>query len=159
MYPTAQPWDSLSVTCHYLVMLVCMISYHAWTSQPRCVPVPALTLTNGAQCTQLSDNMAPIKDIGWNGYSWNTECLHGLGGKCFSVGGVTRCPSVFSAPPGLGATFNRTVGTMVGLTIGDEVRTYNRYRASRVWSHRPIGVNAWGPNLNMYRGGRPVVCS
>ena len=48
------------------------------------------------------------------GYNWNTECLHGLGAICLTVGNETRCPSVFAAPPLLGATFNRTVAHQLG---------------------------------------------
>lgn len=55
-------------------------------------------------------------------YNFNTECLHGLGATCLTVGNETRCPSVFAAPPLLGSTFNRTVPYNLGVTIGDEVR-------------------------------------
>jgi hypothetical protein len=48
------------------------------------------------------------------GYNWNTECLHGLGAICLTVGNETRCPSVFATPPLLGATFNRTVAHQLG---------------------------------------------
>ena len=61
-----------------------------------------------------------------------TQCLHGLGGICLKDpnGNETRCPSVFAAPPLLGATFNLTVAQQLGEVISDEIRAY-RLVASR----------------------------
>ena len=52
-------------------------------------------------CAQTDDKMGAMPEIGWQGYNWNTECLHGLGAICATVNGVTRCPSVFPAPPAM----------------------------------------------------------
>ena len=62
-----------------------------------------------------------MPSIGWSGYNWNTECLHGLGAQCLTdpTTNTTRCPTVFGAPPGLGATFNTTVAHQLGETISD----------------------------------------
>jgi hypothetical protein len=74
----------------------------------------------------------------------NTECLHGLGAICLTVGNETRCPSVFAAPPLLGATFNTTVAWQVGSTISDEIRAFSNANGHRSYQNRPIGVSAWG---------------
>ena len=66
--------------------------------------------------------MTNVKDTGFNHYNWNTECLHGLGAKCLIKDNVTRCPTIFGAPPGLGSTFNRTVAHELGRIISDEIR-------------------------------------
>jgi beta-glucosidase len=105
-------------------------------------------------CAQTDDKMGKVPSIGWNGYNWNTECLHGLGGICLTKNGVTRCPSVFAAPPSLGATFNLSVATVLGKTISDEIRAYSNSNGHRSYQNRPIGVSAWGPNLNIYRDPR-----
>ena len=61
-------------------------------------------------CGQLGDRMAPIAKVpSWAGYNWNTECLHGLGAQCLTVDNVTRCPSVFPAPPAVRPISCRTI--------------------------------------------------
>ena len=105
-------------------------------------------------CAQTDDKMGAVDDIGWKGYNWNTECLHGLGAICLTKNGVTRCPSVFAAPPALGATFNNSVATVLGKTISDEIRAFGNSNGHRSYQNRPIGVSAWGPNLNIYRDPR-----
>lgn len=80
------------------------------------------TLTISARITDLLGRMTLQEKIGMMGwdaraagvprlgitnYSWNTEMLHGLGARCHTVDGKTRCPTIFPAPPGLGATFNK----------------------------------------------------
>ena len=53
-------------------------------------------MTQDELCQQTYDKMGTIAKVpSWKGYNWNTECLHGLGGICHTVDGVTRCPSAF----------------------------------------------------------------
>ena len=111
-------------------------------------------MTLAQKCAQTDDKMGAVPAIGWHGYNWNTECLHGLGGICLTKGGETRCPSVFAAPPALGATFNLTVPAQLGEVISDEIRAYSNSNGHRSYQNRPIGVSAWGPNLNIYRDPR-----
>jgi beta-glucosidase-like glycosyl hydrolase len=106
------------------------------------------------KCAQTNDKMGPMPEIGWQGYNWNTECLHGLGAVCLTKGNQTRCPSIFAAPPALGATFNLSVAAQLGETISDEIRAYGNTNGHRSYQSRPIGVSAWGPNLNIYRDAR-----
>ena len=89
------------------------------TSLPRAQRVADMLsrMTLVEKCTQVGDAMGDVPSIGWRGYNWNTECLHGLGARCLTVGNVTRCPTIFAAPPGLGATFNRCVRPRARLLV------------------------------------------
>eukprot|EP00041_Stephanoeca_diplocostata_P027723 m.769002 g.769002 ORF g.769002 m.769002 type:complete len:798 (-) comp23234_c0_seq1:921-3314(-) len=112
-------------------------------------------MTQQELCSQTYDKMGLIAKVpSWQGYNWNTECLHGLGGICNTVNGTTRCPSIFAAPPALGATFNLTVAHDLGRIISNEIRAYSNSHGHRGYQNRPIGVSAWGPNLNIYRDPR-----
>ena len=112
-------------------------------------------MTQEELCQQTYDKMGTIARVpSWQGYNWNTECLHGLGAICLKVGNTTRCPSVFPAPPAMGATFNLTIAHELGRVISDEVRAFSNANGHRSYQNRPIGVSAWGPNLNIYRDPR-----
>lgn len=111
-------------------------------------------MTLAQKCSQTDDKMGAMPEIGWSGYNWNTECLHGLGAICLTKNGVTRCPSVFAVPPLLGSTFNRTVARQLGEVISDEIRAFGNSNGHRDYQSRGIGVSAWGPNLNIYRDAR-----
>lgn len=107
-------------------------------------------MTQDELCGQTYDKMGTIAKVpSWKGYNWNTECLHGLGAICNTVDGVTRCPSVFPAPPAMGATFNLTIAHELGRVISDEIRAFGNSNGHRGYQNRPIGVSAWGPNLNV----------
>ena len=106
-------------------------------------------MTQEELCGQTYDLMHPIAKVpSWVGYNWNTECLHGLGAQCITKDNVTRCPSVFPAPPGMGATFNLSIAHELGRVISDEIRAYGNANGHRGYQNRPVGVSAWGPNLN-----------
>jgi hypothetical protein len=104
-----------------------------------------------------------ILRLGIQPYSWNTEALHGLAAACLEVNGTTRCPTVFPAPPGMGATFNLSLAGAMGRVIGTEARAMNNNHGCRArggggcgmhngnWY---IGLNVWVPNLNIYRDPR-----
>jgi hypothetical protein len=96
----------------------------------------------------------PIERLGLPRYSWNTEALHGLAGACLKFGDKTRCPTVFPAPPGMGASFNLTLAEAMGSTIGDETRAMNNFHGCRArggggcgWNNGNwyIGLNVWVP--------------
>ena len=98
----------------------------------------------------------PVLRLGLPKYSWNTEALHGLAAACLNG----RCPTVFPAPPGMGASFNLSLAQMMGETIGDEARAMNNFHGCRHrgnggcgWNNGNwyIGLNVWVPNLNLYR--------
>ena len=70
------------------------------------------------------------------------------------MGNETRCPSIFAAPPLLGATFNDSVAANLGEVISDELRAYSNNNGIRDYQNRPVGPSAWGPSLNIYRDPR-----
>ena len=51
----------------------------------------------------------------------------------------------------MGATFNLSVANDLGRIISDEIRAFSNANGHRSYQNRPIGVSAWGPNLNIYR--------
>ena len=62
------------------------------------------------------------------------HCMH-------AEGGATGCPTIFPAPPALGAAFNTTLMTLVGVAISDEVRAMNNAYGSRNYADRPVDLN------------------
>ena len=82
------------------------------------------------------------------------EGLHGLGAHCLTYNGSTRCPTIFPAPPTLGATFNRTLLHRAGEVISTEARVYNNYNGTRSYQNRSVDLNVWLPNLNIGRDPR-----
>jgi beta-glucosidase-like glycosyl hydrolase len=115
-------------------------------------------LSTQEKIARLIDLQAENSRLGVPTYSWNTEALHGLGASCVKASdGSARCPTIFPAPPGLGATWNRSLWRAEGEVIGDEARAYNNHGQHRNWNSRPIGINLWVPSLDLNRdprGGR-----
>ena len=74
--------------------------------------------------------MEPAPEIGWNGFYWGIESLHGVSASCLSrerksgdmSWNETRCPHIFPSPPNMGAAFNSTLSFKTGVAIGDELR-------------------------------------
>ena len=75
----------------------------------------------------------------------NQEGLHGLGATCLSLanGSEARCPTIFPAPPGLGATFNRTLLRAIGDAISTEARAYNNFGGNRGYQNRATDTTIW----------------
>ena len=114
----------------------------AWRTRTRPPPpLPNCAPPAPPPGSQTYDKMGTIAKVpSWKGYNWNTECLHGLGAICHTVNGTTRCPSVFPAPPGMGATFNLTIAHELGRVISDEIRAFSNSNGHRGYQNRPIGV-------------------
>ena len=76
------------------------------------------------------------------------ECLHGVNThQCGTAApGSTGCPTSFPHALGLGATFNRTLWTLVGETISTEARA--------LFNQGLIGLAMWAPNINLFRDPR-----
>jgi beta-glucosidase len=78
------------------------------------------------------------------------EGLHGLGSHCMPAeGGSTGCPTIFPAPPALGAAFNTSLMVDIGRAISDEVRAMNNAYGSRNYANRPVDLNLWLPSVNL----------
>jgi len=71
--------------------------------------------------------------------------------------GPEKCSVNYPGPTGLGATFNRSLWYMKGEAMGDEIRAFNNlqwYRATGDMPKSLIGLNGYGPNLNIARDPR-----
>jgi beta-glucosidase len=107
-------------------------------------------LTLDEKIANRYDREGPVPELGLiDTLSWNTEGLHGLGGICLTIGGTTRCPTVFAAPPGLGASWNLTLLNSIGGAIGTELRAMNNNGGNRDYQNRPLDLNVWLPNINL----------
>lgn len=107
-----------------------------------------------------------VPRLGLPAYNWGIEDLHGAGIQCLNTtdgAGRARwhCPTIFPTLNVLAASFNETLWEAIGAVIGVEVRAANNAGASRARSppgeakgNAMVGVNAWGPNLNIARDPR-----
>jgi beta-D-xylosidase 4 len=71
--------------------------------------------------------------------------------------GPLKCAQNYPGPTGLGATFNRSLWYKKGEAMGDEMRAFNNlnwYRATGDAPKSLIGLNGYGPNLNIARDPR-----
>ena len=71
--------------------------------------------------------------------------------------GPNKCAQNYPGPTGLGATFNRSLWYKKGEAMGDEMRAFNNlnwYRATGDAPKSLIGLNGYGPNLNIARDPR-----
>eukprot|EP00911_Craspedida_sp_UC1_P001116 UC1_evm1s838 len=71
--------------------------------------------------------------------------------------GANQCSTNYPGPAGLGATFNRTVWRTKGVYMSDEMRAFNNlrwYRATGDAPHSLIGLNGYGPNIQIARDPR-----
>lgn len=71
--------------------------------------------------------------------------------------GDIRCPTSYPNPINIGFTWNASWGAEIGRVIGDETRALWLLGATEAdpWSGLPvIGLDAWSPNINIYRDPR-----
>lgn len=111
-------------------------------------------LDDSTKAGMLYDLSPAVASLGLTTFNWNQEGLHGLGAHCLTVGGVTKCPTIFPAPPTLGASFNRSLLHAAGDVISTEARVYNNNGGTRSYQNRPVDLNVWLPNLNIGRDPR-----
>jgi beta-glucosidase-like glycosyl hydrolase len=122
-------------------------------------------LTQEEMIGLLSTPSSPVPRLGLPQYEWGVEDDHGAGTACFQdVHGAWHCPTIFPTLSIVGASFNESLFYHVGSVIGREMRAANNAGATRARHARPgeplaaanlpIGVNGWGPNLNLQRDPR-----
>lgn len=71
--------------------------------------------------------------------------------------GPYKCSTNYPGPTGLGGTFNRTLWWAKGHAMGQEMRAFNNlnwYRATDDAPYSLIGLNGYGPNINIARDPR-----
>ena len=106
----------------------------------------------GAGNTSCAFMDAGVPRLGIPIYTWCVETNSGAGGICLEPG---RCQSTFPAPVGLAASFNRSVWRSKGEIISTELRVLNNIGGMRMAGPDDyIGLNGWGPNINIIRDPR-----
>ena len=87
-------------------------------------------------------------------YTWCTETNTGVSTQCPQEG---RCATTFPSPSALAASFNRSLWRKKGEVQSTEQRALFNMGARRAPGGRvgvPIGLNGWGPNINIVRDPR-----
>lgn len=85
-------------------------------------------------------------------YSWGVEANTALSCQCLKA---EKCATVFSSPAGLAASFNSSLWKKKGEIISDEARAMNNLHGQRGTKvGNKLGLNIWGPNINILRDPR-----
>lgn len=92
-------------------------------------------------------------EIGLPKWLWLVEATSNIASGCPAEG---HCATAFVGPMGMGASFNRTSWRMKGSVLGTEMRAFANTHGSRFSPHAgaPIGLTAFGPNINIARDPR-----
>ena len=107
--------------------------------------------THVSSCNMMS---AGCLRLGIPSYMHLVETNTAVASKCLGPG---KCSVNYPGPTGLGASFNRTLWSGKGHAMGEEMRAFNNlrwYRATGDAPHSLIGLNGYGPNLNIARDPR-----
>lgn len=104
-------------------------------------------LTLDEKISLMQDGQPAIDRLQLPFFSYNTEALHGLGAYC--IDNYSRCPSIFPAPPALGAAFNNSLMLSIGAAISDEVRAFANNGGIRHYDNRTIAPTVWVPSINL----------
>ena len=104
-------------------------------------------------------NACPLVDagvprLGIPKYMWLDETNTGIASGCAAA---NRCATTFSSPAGLAASFNRSVWRRKGEVLSTEQRAMNNLHWTRFSPNSDpffIGVDGFGPNINMVRDPR-----
>jgi len=100
--------------------------------------------------------VSDVPRVGLPRYMWLIETNTGVSSACY---GPNQCATTFIGPPGLGASFNRSLWYAKGDVISSELRAFcnaNWYRGIDVdpYGGYLIGIDGYGPNMNIVRDPR-----
>ena len=111
---------------------------------------PAAALGNAC-----GDHTAGVDRLGLPQYYWLTEANTALEVRCYYAAedpDTGYCPTTFSGPLNMAASFNRSSWFLKGEVMGREMRAYNNL-AWGALPHTPtksmLGVSGFGPNINV----------
>jgi hypothetical protein len=107
--------------------------------------------TRVSSCNMMS---AGNKRLGIPSYMHLVETNTAVASRCLRPG---KCSVNYPGPTGLGATFNKSLWYQKGHNMGIEIRAFNNLRWYRMTGDAPnslIGLNGYGPNLNIARDPR-----
>jgi beta-glucosidase-like glycosyl hydrolase len=91
-----------------------------------------------------------VPRLGIPTYAWCTETNTGVSTKCMEPG---KCATTFPSPASLAASFNKTLWQAKGEVQSTEQRALFNTDATRRRGSL-IGLNGWGPNINVVRDPR-----
>eukprot|EP00656_Telonema_subtile_P003873 TRINITY_DN11753_c0_g1_i1.p2 TRINITY_DN11753_c0_g1~~TRINITY_DN11753_c0_g1_i1.p2 ORF type:complete len:344 (-),score=89.66 TRINITY_DN11753_c0_g1_i1:1473-2504(-) len=110
-----------------------------------------VNLTWISGCTDQDPTDGGVERLGLPGYTWGVEVLHGAQSMCVNE----SCPTIFPVLASLGSGFNRSAMHAMGAAISTEMRALNNLHVGRAdCPSSMIGVNGWGPNVNIVRDPR-----
>lgn len=109
----------------------------------------SLMAAHGNDICAFDDGGVPRLDI--PSYTWCTEINTGVSTACLAEG---KCVTTFPSPAVFGSAFNRTLWSAKGAVQADEFRAYFNSGGVRGKHGRYIGLNGWGPNINVVRDPR-----
>lgn len=95
----------------------------------------------------LMNTSAPVERLGIPAYQWWNEALHGVVGD--------RHATNYPEPIGLAASFNAPLLADVAGAIGEEIASIRQRKLARGGNQEMgSGLNAWAPNINIFRDPR-----
>ena len=100
--------------------------------------------------------------MSWHADNWGLENLHGIQTQCFKDedGGAQHCPTILPVLASAAASFDRPTWRAMGELLSTEQRASNNNRGLRGNSDRNlVGLNGWGPNINVRTGPSVTVCA
>ena len=107
--------------------------------------------THVSSCNMMSSG---VERLGIPTYMHLVETNTAVASTCL---GPDKCSQNYPGPTGLGASFNRSLWKAKGALMGDEIRAFNNlnwYRATGDAPNSLIGLNGYGPNMNIMRDPR-----
>eukprot|EP00041_Stephanoeca_diplocostata_P002461 m.26785 g.26785 ORF g.26785 m.26785 type:complete len:826 (+) comp13381_c0_seq2:48-2525(+) len=155
------PANNINITAHACLLTNASKLPFCNSSLPRSERVADLVsrlTTQEKICLMGSINTCSVPRLGLPVYNWGVEDLHGAGTQCLiGADGKSHCPTIFPTLAMMAASMNTTAWERIGTVIGTEMRVANNVGGTRdrdPGRNRPIGVNGWGPNLNIARDPR-----
>ncbi|MRW93918.1 glycoside hydrolase family 3 protein [Duganella sp. FT80W] len=104
-------------------------------------------MTLQEKASLLLNTSAPIERLGIPAYQWWNEALHGVVGDSHATN--------YPEPIGLAATFNAPLLGQVADAIGTEIVSIRQRKLARGGRQdMGAGLNAWAPNINIFRDPR-----
>ena len=110
--------------------------------------------TGVSSCNMMS---AGCLRLGIPSYMHLVETNTAVASRCLRPG---KCSVNYPGPTGLGAAMNKTLWFNKGHNMGNEIRAFNNLRWYRMTGDAPnslIGLNGYGPNLNIARDRTPTI--
>ena len=89
----------------------------------------------------------PVPRVGWPGYNWWSEALHGVAREGISTSFPQIC--------GVAASYNRSLWNLIGSATGLEARGLNNGCSESAQQGASFhGLTMWSPNINIFRDPR-----